>query len=198
MTVTPDSRAALAHELKTPLAVIIGYADAMIERAFGPLDASYVESAQTIHAAARHLQALIESLTGAVIGDQVDARGPIAEGIRMFALEAQGRGIRLIADLGEVPLQVVIDPLALKQILINLVANALAATPQGGEVRVTLGQKAGDLTLEVADTGPGIKAPEGLGLGLVRALCAGGSFSLTSRVGGGAVAKVRLPAIAGA
>ena len=197
MTATPDSRAALAHELKTPLAVIIGYADAMIERTFGPLDASYVEGARTIQAAARHLQALIESLTAAP-HERFDARSPVAEGIAMFALEAQTRGVSLAADLGETPLQAATDPLALRQILINLVANALAATPKGGEVRVTLGREGGDLVLTVDDTGPGVTAPEGLGLGLVRALCASGRFDLTSRAGGGARAQARLPVIAGA
>ena len=105
------------------------------------------------------------------------------------------RGVALSADLGDAPLTVHADPLALRQILINLVANALAATPRGGRVWVTAAHEGADLRLTVEDTGPGISAGEGTGLALVRAMCAvrGGDFSLDSPPGSGARASVRLP-----
>jgi signal transduction histidine kinase len=203
VTASLDDAQALAHELKTPLAVIIGYADAMGERAFGPLDETYVEAAHAIHAAARHLQALVETLTG--LADRpprqrIDARAPIAEVMGLFDMRLRQADVSLAADLGAAPLMVDADPLALRQILINLLANALAATPAGGTVTLTLGRDRGDLLITLADTGPGIAAPEGLGLGLVRALAGshGGRLDLGSPSGGGAVATVRLPIIADA
>jgi cell cycle sensor histidine kinase DivJ len=203
VTASLDDAQALAHELKTPLAVIIGYADAMRERAFGPLNETYVEAAHTIHAAARHLQALVEALTDGTTAaprQRIDARAPIAEGVGLFDLRMRKAGVALAADLGADPLMVDADPLVLRQILINLLANALAATPTGGTVTVSLWRDRGDLVVTLADTGPGIAAAEGLGLGLVRALAAshGGRLDLRSPGGGGAVATVRLPIVADA
>jgi signal transduction histidine kinase len=109
-------------------------------------------------------------------------------------------GVVLAADLGADALMVDADPLALRQILINLLANALAATPGGGAVTLSLARDRDDLVITLADNGPGIAAPEGVGLGLVRALAAGhgGRLDLRSPSDGGAVATVRLPIIADA
>jgi signal transduction histidine kinase len=200
VTASLDDAGALAHELKTPLAVIIGYADAMRERAFGPLDDKYVEGARTIEAAARHLHALVEALTGGGRPRQrFDARAAIAEAAGLFDMRLRDAGVDLVAELGAERLTVVADPLALRQILINLMANALAATPAGGRIEVSLGREGDDLVMTLTDTGPGITAPEGMGLGLVRALAAshGGRLDLASP-GGGAVATVRLPILADA
>ncbi|HXV00824.1 MAG TPA: ATP-binding protein [Caulobacteraceae bacterium] len=196
MTVSLDDAGALAHELKTPLAVIIGYADAMRERAFGPLDEKYIEGARTIEAAARHLQALVEALTGGGRPRlRFDARAGVAEATGLFDMRLQEAGIALAAELGANPVTILADPLTLRQIVINLLANALAATPAGGRVALSLARDEGDLVIALADTGPGISGMEGQGLGLVRALAAshGGRLDFTSRTGGGVVATVRLP-----
>jgi cell cycle sensor histidine kinase DivJ len=194
---SPDPLAALAHELKTPLAAIIGYADAMRARVFGPLDEPYARSAETIHAAARHLLALVDNMAGDASrrGERFDSRTLVGEVLQIFILQAEESGITLIADPGDDPLPAEADPLALRQILINLIANALAATPRGGRVSVGLRRDGGDLTLSVADTGPGITSAEGIGLTLVRALCAGqgGALAFDSPPGGGTTAIVRLP-----
>ncbi|HEY2179083.1 MAG TPA: HAMP domain-containing sensor histidine kinase [Caulobacteraceae bacterium] len=197
MSAPLDDPSVLAHELKTPLTAIIGYAEAMSLGAFGPLDEPYVESARTILAAARHLQELIDDLAASVRApERFDARASVTEVLGLFAIKAWAAGVSLGATPGEEALIVEANPLVLRQILINLIANALAATPRGGRVNVAVGRDGGDLVLAVEDTGPGVNAPEGLGLKLVRALCAGGSFNLVSMPGGGARANVRLPGIA--
>jgi cell cycle sensor histidine kinase DivJ len=198
VTDAADPVAALAHELKTPLAAIIGYADAMRGRVFGPLEPPYADAAETIHAAALHLAALVDSLPGRTsrVGEPFDARALVAEVMRLFALKAEGAGVALVFDPGEAPVTAKADPLAARQILINLMANALAATPRGGRVSVSLRRDGGGLVLAIADTGSGIAAPEGLGLSLVRALCSGqgGVLTFDSARGGGTTASVRLPA----
>jgi two-component system cell cycle sensor histidine kinase PleC len=195
--------AALSHELRTPLTAIVGFAEAMRLRAFGPLDEKYVESAQTIEQAARHMLELIARLTGGPERRQFrtfDAAMALAEVRRLLQAQADASGVSLNAALPAGPMTVEADPLALKQIMINLVANALVATPRGGRVEVSIEAEGRNLVIEIADTGPG-PAPnlaEGLGLTLVRALCAahGGGFTLKNGEPSGALAVARLPILA--
>ena len=203
----PASQAALAHELRTPLAAIIGYADAMRERAFGPLSERYVECAETVEQAARHMLALVERMSGfdpdrrehGQIGP-FDALTAIAEVARMLKAQADTLGVSLAAELPSGPLMARGDALALKQIAINLVANALAATSRGGAVSLSLERRGDDLIIAVDDTGRGPDdAIDGLGLTLVRGICAahGGELALHSRAGGGTRAMARLPILVG-
>lgn len=195
--------ATLAHELRTPLTAISGYADAMRARAFGPLGVKYAECADIIHEAAGHIAALIDGLAGAAEGQPpfecFDARTPVAEAVRLFTLRAETAGVSLTAELPERSLMVDADARALRQIAINLTANAIAATAHGGRVTVSLAAKDADLILTVEDSGGGAAAPgTGLGVPLVRALSAqqGGAFTLETAPGGGARAAARLPVIA--
>jgi len=90
------------------------------------------------------------------------------------------------------------DALTLRQIVVNLIANAVAAGAR--HVVLSLEASGGDLVLTVEDDGPGVAGiAEGTGLSLVRALVAahGGDFSLASRPEGGARAQARLPVLAG-
>jgi cell cycle sensor histidine kinase DivJ len=198
-----DVLATLAHELKTPLTAVAGYADAMRARAFGPLSDKYAECADIIHQAATHMATLIDGLAAADEGhapfERFDARAPVAEAVRLFALDAEAAGVSLIADVPEAPIMVDAAARTLRQIAINLAANALAATARGGRVNVSLARDGADLILAVEDSGRGAAIPgKGLGLPLVRALCArhGGDFTLEAAPGGGARAAARLPVIA--
>ena len=117
------------------------------------------------------------------------------------------------------PLEVDADRRALKQIVLNLVSNALKFTPAGGQVNVVARRRGGELELIVADTGVGIAPADlarlgrpyeqagaadqralgaGLGLSLSRALAElhGGRLSIDSVVGEGTVVSVRLPVLA--
>jgi cell cycle sensor histidine kinase DivJ len=196
----PGALAVLGHELRTPLTAILGFAEAMCVRAFGPLDEKYVESAQTIEKAARHMLELVARLSDgpeARLFQTFDARGTLGEVRHLLQAQADSSEVGLTATLPDGPMTVEADPLALKQIVINLVANALAATPRDGHVEIILEAEGRDLVITVADTGPGLPPgmTEGLGLTLVRALCAahGGDFTLTMGVPSGALAAARLP-----
>ena len=196
----PDARRALAHELRTPLAAIMGYADAVRVQAFGPLSQTYVEAAESIHAAADHMLALVERLTSgadddrqALSTERLDARAVATEAMRL--VEPGATELRLDAPP---VLPVDADALTLRQIVVNLIANAVAAGAR--HVVLSLEASGGDLVLTVEDDGPGVAGiSEGTGLSLVRALVAahGGDFSLASRPEGGARAQARLPVLAG-
>jgi signal transduction histidine kinase len=172
-------------------------------RAFGPLDEKYVECAQTIEQAARHMLELVARLRDSPEAQKFqrfDARATLTEVRRLLQAQADASGVSLNAALPAGAMAVAADQLALRQIMINLVANALAATPRGGSVEVNLEADGQILVIEVADTGPG-PAPnlaEGLGLTLVRALCAahGGGFTLKNGETSGALAVARLPIVA--
>jgi cell cycle sensor histidine kinase DivJ len=126
--------------------------------------------------------------------------------------------VQLRGVLPREPLEVVADRRALKQIVLNLISNALKFTPRGGSVTVSLLSDGRNLELVVADTGVGIgpedlqrlgrpyeqageaaqkAAGTGLGLSLVRSFAElhGGAMTIESRLGEGAAVTVRLPVV---
>ena len=216
----------MSHELRTPLNAILGFSDIMRIKLFGPLPERYAEYAELIHESGRHLTDLINDVLDmskieadryALHKEVFDACDPVGGALKLLRLQAEDKGVTLRGDLPPEPLEVDADRRALKQIVINLVANAIKFTPPEGRVDVTLRALDGALELTVADTGEGI-APEdlkrlgqpyaqtdagrraqgtGLGLSLVKALTAlhGGEFLLESRLGEGSAATVRLPVL---
>jgi signal transduction histidine kinase/CheY-like chemotaxis protein len=164
-----DFLANMSHELRTPLNSVIGFSDILLKNkahTFSSKDISYVDR---IQANGRHLLALINSvldlskvetghmeleITSVPLGDL--ARETIAE----LAPQASAGGVRLVADFPDAVAVIDTDRAKLKQVLLNLVANALKFTA-AGEVRVAL--RADPLTgralfLDVIDTGIGIPA----------------------------------------
>ena len=215
----------MSHELRTPLNAIMGFSDIMRSRMFGPLTGKYSDYAGLIHEAGGHLLDLINDVLDMskieaeryeLSLEVMDAREPIAAALRLLRLQADDAGIRLRGVLPPSALEASLDRRAVKQIVINLVANALKFTPKGGEVTVTLQAYNGSLELIVSDTGIGI-APDdlarlgrpyvqakvnpmeaegtGLGLSLVRALAQlhGGDMTLESRLGEGTAVTIRFP-----
>lgn len=184
----------LRHELRTPLAAVIGFADAMRERAFGPLSEPYRECAEAIDRAARHMLELVDRMVSEGPGFPeaitCDAAAAVVDAVQMLQSRAKARGVALTASLPDGAVMVEVDATHLRQIAINLVANAVAATPPGGSVKAVLERPGKDLILTVEDSGPGPASDrrDGVGLRLVRSLCAayGGDFELG---GGGAGAR---------
>ncbi len=217
----------MSHELRTPLNAIMGFADMMRQRIFGPLPGRYVEYADLIHDAGAHLLDLIndvldmskiEAAKYELALEHLDAREPVSAALRLMRLQADDAGIQLRGLLPSEPLEAEADRRALKQIVLNLVSNALKFTPRGGLVTVSLTRIGGALELSVADTGLGIAAGDlarlgrpyeqagdpgqqskgtGLGLSLVRAFAElhGGEMSIESRLGEGTAVSVRLPVL---
>jgi cell cycle sensor histidine kinase DivJ len=218
--------AGMSHELRTPLNAIMGFSDVMRQRIFGDLTPRYAEYADLIHDAGGHLLDLINDVLDMskieaeryeLSREALDAREPVQAALRLMRLQADEAGIHLRGVLPSEPLAMQADRRALKQIVLNLVSNALKFTPKGGQVTVSLQALAGaGVELSVSDTGVGIATEDlerlgrpfeqagdlkqqrqgtGLGLSLVRALAElhGGSMMIESRLGEGTAVIVRLP-----
>jgi cell cycle sensor histidine kinase DivJ len=219
--------ASMSHELRTPLNAIMGFSDIMRNRMFGDLPGKYQEYADLIHDSGAHLLDLIndvldmskiEARRYELHREILDPREPVSAALRILRLQADEAGIALRAALPSVALEADVDRRAVKQIVLNLVANALKFTPQGGSVTVTLSGQGDVLDLTVTDTGAGIALDDmarlgrpyeqagdsdkramgtGLGLSLVRAFAElhGGELIIESTLGHGASFSVRLPVL---
>jgi cell cycle sensor histidine kinase DivJ len=218
----------MSHELRTPLNAIMGFSDIMRERMFGTLPGKYAEYADLIHDAGSHLLDLIndvldmskiEAARYELSLERLDAREPVQAALRLMRLQADDVGVQLRGVLPSHPLDADLDRRAVKQIVLNLLSNALKFTPAGGLVTVSVQALDGAVELTVADNGMGISAADlerlgrpfeqagdasqqargtGLGLSLVRAFAElhGGEMSIESRLGEGTAVSVRLPTLA--
>jgi signal transduction histidine kinase len=222
-----DFLARMSHELRTPLNSVIGFANVVLRQrgeALGADGRTYVER---IRDNGMHLLLMIDDLldvarieVGRVKLDprQVAVDALAAEVVGSFEEEARRRGLSLRAELPAAPACVEADPARLRQVLVNLVGNALKFTREGGvTVRVVADPVTGRAgRVEVADTGVGIP-PErqravfeafeqadtstarefggtGLGLAISRSLCElmGFRLGLESMVGAGSTFTVQL------
>lgn len=215
----------LAHELRTPLNHILGFSDVMRQRLFGPLHEKYAEYVELIHASGRNLLDLANGLLDLsrleagkypLDLERFDVRPSAEEAVNLARLQAQEKSITLTLE-ADAALPVRADARALRQILTNLLANALKFTPEGGAVIVRAHQRRGDLVLEVQDNGAGFAAHDkqrlarpfergaghgevdgyGLGLSLVHGFASlhGGALEIADAPGGGALVRVVLPVI---
>ena len=162
--------ATMSHELRTPLNAVMGFADIMRNRLFGPLPDRYAEYSQLINESGAHLLDLIndvldlskiEADSYRLERERFDAREAIETVVKLMRTQANEAGVELVTRVRERSLTVEADKRAVKQIALNLLGNALKFTPAGGEVRLSLDEVDGVLELVVSDTGIGI-APEDL------------------------------------
>ena len=227
-TATQRQRIAeLSHELRTPLTHIIGFADVMRQRLFGPLHDKYGEYVELIHTSGQNLLDLVNRLLDLsrieagrfqLQREEFDVSLIAEEVIRLSMDAARGKNIALQLEPVNLPLKVNADVAAMRQIMINLIGNALKFTPVGGAVRLRVYAHEGRLRIEVQDNGPGIPPAErarlgsafergasgaaaegyGLGLSLVRAFAElhGGALSFHDAPGGGALVRVEMPVFA--
>ena len=159
----------LAHELRTPLSAIAAAAEIMKDQRFGAIgNERYRGYTSDIHDNARHALALINRLLGG------DAAPDAQSGLQLAELDlnalAQGSvsamlplaeeaGLRLMHDFHRTLPHVTADPTAVKQILFNLISNAIKFTPRGGEVRVVTGLGYDrSIFVAVQDSGSGMSA----------------------------------------
>ncbi len=158
----------MSHELRSPLNAIIGFSQ-LLQRS-DEVGEGQRESVRIIGRSGEHLLALINDVlemsrieAGRTVLEEsaFDLPGLINSIVDMFRLTAQDKGLQLSCVLGEeVPRYAYADEGKLRQILINLLGNAIKFTQVGG-VHVEVHSSAGRLIVEVADSGPGI-APEEL------------------------------------
>ncbi len=150
----------VAHELRTPLTNVTSHVEAMIDGVETPAP----DTLETVRREVEQLSGLVDDLQqlaladegalrlerfAVVIDDIVDA---VAEGNRPRA----AAGSVALTTLGEAPAPIDVDPRRIRQALDNVVANALAHTPPGGSVELSVAQSASATTIAVSDSGPGI------------------------------------------
>jgi signal transduction histidine kinase len=208
----------VSHELRTPLTAIRGHVAALRE---GVLDDEEARrrSLEVIAEEALRLERLVGDVLDlakldarrfALLREEVDMRALCERAYATFAEEARARGIEYDLELGDGAV-LVTDGDRVLQIVSNLLANALHWTPAGGSVDLGLGAHDGEVTVAVADTGPGIAPQEverifrpfwsgdgggtGLGLAIARelALALGGRLELDSEPGRGSRFVLVLP-----
>jgi len=160
--------ASAAHELRTPLHAIIGFADLIRTEAYGPLgDPRYVEYAEDIHQAAQQLVSLVDGtldLAKAESGQDVveirsvDVGRVVQDSMRMLHHLAGAGGVHLRTVVPETPLMIRTDPEKVRQVVLNLASNAIKFTPAGGRVTVEVmaDPVGGAVIMIVRDTGIGM------------------------------------------
>jgi signal transduction histidine kinase len=208
----------LAHEVRNPLVSVKTFLQLLPERRDDPEFTTRFLSVVTgeLERIERLLELVIDHPRPAAADTETAELAPvIATVLELLRPYARQHGIALEADTGSEPAEVTIGEDALRQVLLNLVLNAIDATPRGERVKVSVHARAGARELVVADAGPGIPAElrervfepffstrgthhGGIGLAIARGLVelAGGSISVRSSAGGGAELVVVVPCTA--
>jgi signal transduction histidine kinase/CHASE3 domain sensor protein len=158
--------ASMSHELRTPLSAILGFADLLLTSPKEQLSPRARESLERIKRNGQHLLELINDVLDLARAEtgRVELRlAPVNLGTLVRACVAevdslrQGKDVVLGVDVGGAPVEVVTDAQRVRQIVVNLLANAIKFTDHG-EVSVTLRATSGEVRLAVRDTGIGIPA----------------------------------------
>ncbi len=221
--------ATMSHELRTPLNAILGFSEVMKSELFGPHSVDqYLDYSVDIHASGQHLLNIINEILDLsrieagrydLQEEAVDLASVADDCRHMLDMRAKGKQITLVAQMERNLPRIWADERALRQIIINLLANAIKFTPQGGEVTVKVGWTAtGGQYVAIRDTGPGIPEDEipivletfgrgsaaiktaeqgtGLGLPIVKGLVDlhGGQFHLRSKLREGTEVIATFPA----
>ncbi len=207
----------VAHEIRTPLAILQSQIEALQD---GVAEASPSEL-ESLHEETLRLRRLVgdlETLASAdaagftLVMEPVELEAVAREELREFTGPFEAGGVALTSDLQHVIVDG--DPIRLRQIVANLLSNALKFTPEGGMVRIELLREGDRALLRVSDTGVGIEPDElphvfdrffrgrdvraggsGIGLTVVRELVAahGGEVDVSSEPGSGTTFTVRVP-----
>lgn len=214
----------VAHELRTPLNHILGFAQVMQQQLFGPLAPKYAEYADHIVSSARRLSTLatdwldmarLDAGRYEIAPERFDLAHVVRDAVEAAGIGNDWKGA-IAAENADAPLPIDADARAVRQILDNLIANAMKFSPEDGRIVVRLSAGARAIAIDVIDNGPGIpdadkrrlsrpfergegvSAVEGAGLGLtlVKALARAhkGSLDILDAPGGGTLMRVRLPA----
>ena len=218
----------VSHELRTPLNSIIGFSEIIARELHGPIsDPRYRDHAEMVRASGQKLLKLIndvievarlESGLADLEPRPEDPLGVLDDVASALENEAAAHGVRLVIEESPAPL-VLADDRGLKTALTQLVQNAIAFSPEGGAVRLSVRATRDQVAFDVADDGPGVPIQDlarilrpfeqgadsltrhsegaGLGLPIARLLVEGmgGKLRLQSEPGQGLCASIYLPAV---
>jgi signal transduction histidine kinase len=221
-----DFLAAMSHELRTPLNAIAGYVDLLELGIHGPVTEAQTAALLRVSANQRHLLRLINDILSfakleagrvELVTETLSARAILESLDPLIAPQAHGKGIAYSVQICDPSLTVVGDAERIRQILLNLVGNAVKFTPVGGWIILACDPDGKEVRFRVQDNGPGIPRhqqeaifspfvqigrkldhpQEGVGLGLAiskdLARAMGGDIRVESRLGQGSTFWVLLP-----
>lgn len=217
----------MSHELRTPLNAINGFSEILTTELYGPLgDERYTGYAQDILTSGQHLLDMINDILDMAKIDagkmtvnlrSIDPVDPVDAAVRMIRRRAEEKDVELLLETDDNLTDVQADPRALRQMVLNLVSNAVKFTDKGGRVVVSVRQRGNVLKVAVTDTGIGISrediprlgkpfeqvsnTPErnyegtGLGLALTKSFAEmhGGRLTIKSELGKGTRVAFYLP-----
>jgi signal transduction histidine kinase len=219
--------ASMSHELRTPLNAVLGFSETMLSEPYGPVGSPrYRDYLDSIHTSGAHLLTLINDILdiarfdagqGELREDVFDTAVEIGDTVRMMLPQAENAGVALVVDLAPQLPHMRGDRRRIRQILLNLLSNALKFTARG-TVTVRAYRTAEGMVMQVNDTGIGMRREDfskalepfgqvdsslarkyegtGLGLPLTRQMVElhGGHLELDSVLGQGTSVTVTLPA----
>ena len=219
----------MSHELRTPLNAIIGFSEVMNGELFGPIENDrYREYMVDIHRSSSHLLSLINDILDLskieadryeLYEEELDVIEVVASCERMMRHRAEEAGVHLTVTIEDDLPGLTADKRALRQILLNLVSNAVKFTPKGGSIRLDAFMEPDHrMAFRVSDTGIGMAKKDipvalepfrqigkdsniyttegtGLGLPLTRALARmhGATLVIESEPGKGTIITIRMP-----
>ena len=158
----------MSHELRTPLNAVIGFSEVLLQRMFGDLNAKQDEYLKDIYASGQHLLSLINDildLSKIEAGRMELASTPfhlpsaVDNAVTLVKERAARHGITLHVDVDPQMGEIVGDERKVKQVLLNMLSNAVKFTPEGGRISLKAARRDGMVEIAVTDTGVGI-APE--------------------------------------
>jgi signal transduction histidine kinase len=222
--------ATMSHELRTPLNAIAGYADLLLSGVRGEMSAEQQRDVERMKRSGQHLLGLINDIlnfakleAGRVEFHVEDVNvGPLVGGLEeLIRPQVDAKTLQFSRSVGSEKLVARADAEKLRQVLLNLVTNAVKFTPEGGQVCIDCQDAEDGVSISVKDTGPGIPEAQlarifdpfvqvnrdaiptsqrgvGLGLAISRdlALGMGGALTVSSTEGVGSVFTLRLPKVA--
>ncbi|MFD2170116.1 two-component system histidine kinase PnpS [Tumebacillus lipolyticus] len=215
----------VSHELRTPITAVKGFSETLLDGALNDPEITR-QFLQIIHDESERLKRLVTDLLEL---SKIESRFIVFQHepfdivklsqrtVEKYAHQAEGQGLTLHLDLPQEPVMLEGDADRIAQVLINLIGNAIAYTPSGGEVRVSVAEVEDEVVLTVQDTGIGIPAEDlprlferfyrvdkararrsggtGLGLAIVKHILEGhhGHVEVKSEVGKGSQFVIYLP-----
>ncbi len=155
----------MSHELRTPLNAIIGFSEVLLEKLFGEVNEKQEDYLKDIYTSGKHLLGLINDildLSKVEAGrmdlelSQFDLPGAVSNALTLVRERAQRHNVALHLDVDPALTSVTADERKLKQILVNLLTNAVKFTPDGGRIDVVARRLPDAFSIAVSDTGIGI------------------------------------------